>query len=187
MLATMRTGLQSRRWLVVWALPVALWTAVPAVRWCPPGWKQACAAALLRCSAMRAPGCPGAETGCPLAAARIPAQAGDGCPAASGCPMARATPASGQSRREPFRNGGAFCVGDPNGGAALRAHAPHLEPASSLPAIVPDSWTGPGVCTLVDAVPQLASRPPPRPWLRRPPARAPPSSAVDLNRSGQVA
>jgi hypothetical protein len=176
MLDSMRTRLQSRQWLVMWALPVALWAAIPAIRWCPPGWQQACAAAILRCSAMNAPAaCPRAANGCPLAAAGSSAMVNDGCPEASRCPMAPATPATAPSRREPFPAGGAFCVGDPNGGAALRAHAPQLEPASSLPAIVPDSRIGPGATTLADAIPQLASRPPPRPWLRRPPARAPPS------------
>jgi hypothetical protein len=88
--------------------------------------------------------------------------------------MAPAAHASTAPQRDPFPAGGAFCVGAPNGGSALRAHAPRLNPVASLLAIVPDTAIGPRADTQPEAVPQLASRPPPRPWSRRPPARAPP-------------
>jgi hypothetical protein len=178
MLAGMRIGSQSRLF-VMWALPLALWAALPAVRWCPPGWKQACAAALLRCSAIHAPAaCRGAVEGCPLATAGPSAAAHDACPAASACPMAPMAPASPRtapSPHEPFPTGGAFCVGDPNGGAGLRAQAPRLRPVTSLLAILPDIRSDLRAVTRLEPIPQLASRPPPRARLRCPPARAPPS------------
>jgi len=176
MIVLMRNSSRSRRLFVMCALPLALWAALPAVRWCPPGWRQACAAALIRCSTMQVPAaCDHPVAGCPLAATARSTAPHASCPTGSPCPVAPAAPPSTPSRRDPFPAGGAFCVGDPNGGAALRAHGPRLEPATSLLAIVPDPGTSPRVLTLAVPIPQLASRPPPRAWLRRPPARAPPS------------
>jgi hypothetical protein len=179
MLLVMRIGSQSRL-LVMWALPLALWAALPAVRWCPPGWKQACAAALMRCSAMQPPAaCRGVADGCPLAsdakAAGNSAVAHDACPIGAACPMAPAPPRAAPARGEPFPIGGAFCVGDPNGGAGLRAEAPRVQPVTHLLAVLPDLQLDRRAVPQAAAVPQLSSRPPPRAWRRRPPARAPPS------------
>jgi len=183
MLIVMRTGSQSRLF-VTWALPLALWAALPAVRWCPPGWKQACAAALMRCSAMQPPAaCRGVADGCPLAsagnadgnAAGTAAAARDACPTSSACPMAPAPPRAAPARGDPFPSGGAFCVGDPNGGAGLRAQAPRLRPVTSVLAVLPDLQLDRRAVPQAEPVPQLSSRPPPRAWRRRPPARAPPS------------
>ena len=179
MLDTMRTGSQSRRLFVIWVLPLALWAALPAVRWCPPGWKQACAAALLRCTSMQVPAaCNRSIDDCPLAAADKAEAPHDACPAGAGCPTAKATPRTTPSHGDPFPTGGAFCIGDPNGGPGLGAKAPQLHPAANLLAIVPDAGIGPPAELLAAPAPQCASRPPPRPWLRRPPARAPPSSRL---------
>jgi hypothetical protein len=176
MLVSMRTGSQSRRLSVMWVLPLALWAALPAVRWCPPGWKQVCAAALLRCAAMQPPAaCDGATEACPLAQAGKSAVPHDACPPGSSCPMADGAQRTAPSDHLPFPTGGAFCVGDPNGGPGLGAPSTQLHPAQNLLAIIPDTGIEPRAATLAEPDPQRASRPPPRPWLRRPPARAPPS------------
>ena len=46
----MRVRTRNRRMLVLWTPMLALWAAVPAVLWCPPGWERACSAALARCA-----------------------------------------------------------------------------------------------------------------------------------------
>jgi hypothetical protein len=194
MLLRMLTCSRSRRASVLWVLPVALWAAVPAVQWCPFGWSRACAAPFPRCPNVAAAT---ATCGMPAAAACgadagtcMAAWAGepDGRAAANGEPDARAAdPApscplmtarlareAGRGTR-PVR---AFCLGDPNGGAGMRTHAPAFghEMGPAVGAVVASLAAPPRLVT--SPVPQRASRPPEHPWSRRPPARAPPSSLV---------
>ena len=161
---------RSRRMFVVWALPLAVWAAVPPVRWCPLGWQQACATALLRCSAAASPiACESAAGRCPLAdAQRAPVSHG-ACAAGAGCLLAPPTPTAAH---ESTHSGRTYCAGDPNGGAGVLAQSPHVHPASSLPAIVPAPDLALQLVAVATLGPERASRPPPRPWSRRPPARA---------------
>ena len=175
----MRNRTRSRQLFVAWALPLALWAALPTVRGCPVGWQQACAAGLLRCSATQAPAaCTRSAEGCPLAHADSLPEANDACGSAAGCPLSHASSESPPSPREPFQSGRAYCLGDPNGGTGLLAQAPQLHSSASLPAIVPATKIDPRAVVLMAHAPERTCRPPPRPWLRRPPARAPPASRL---------
>jgi len=166
----------------MWALPLALWAAVPAVRWCPLSWQEVCATALLRCSAASTPAeCEAAAAHCPLA--REPhADRAEGsdepCSEAMDCPMAHATPHTSPPHREPNSSHRAYCLGESNGGAGLTSFAPRVHPATPVVAVVPAPQPLARPSSLAQREPQLASRPPPRAWLTQPPARAPPAAPL---------
>ncbi len=132
----MLTGPRVRRWNTIFAMPLALWAALPAVQWCPVGWDHVCALDLLRCSAI-----PGASADCMRSATpkcvAVPdpencsvAQSG-GCGGMESCPFARgratctpppAVSPSGLTSRDP---GVACATPEP----VARAHA--AAPATS--------------------------------------------------------
>jgi hypothetical protein len=174
-----RTLPPSRPLIVMWALPLALWAAVPAVRWCPLGWQDVCATALLRCSAAYTPAdCEAAAGHCPLAREPRAACSNEECPEAASCPLAHASSNTASPQRDAFPNGRAYCLGDPNGGAGLTSLSPHVPPSPHVVAVMPAAPAGPRFTASARRVPQLASRPPPRAWLTQPPARAPPASRL---------
>lgn len=176
----------SRRLFVRCALPLALWAAVPEVRWCPLDL-QACAAAFAGTAAtpvLPAAACAEAareatracdETaGCPAARTTARSASDESCANAAGCPLARAVASTPVApRSQPF--GRMFCVGDPNGGAGTLASAVYVPAPLDAFVLTPELELSAPAVLLARVVPQLAGRPPPEPWLRRPPARAPPA------------
>ena len=175
----MLSSSRSRKVLVICALPLALWAALPAVRWCPLGWTQACAVALLRCSAMQSPAaCDPAGDRCPVADAKCAPATHEACAPGSECPFAATAEKAAPSRHEASRSARVYCAGDPNGGAGVLAQSLVVHSATQLHVIVPAPHLDVRLESVAGVVPQLASRPPPRAWLRQPPARAPPSLRV---------
>lgn len=148
----MLTAPRSRRFVLACSLPLALWAALPELRWCAFDLEQ-CAAVL---------------AGAPAAIAVSECErAGDGdCASMSDCPLAHRDEAPPRGR---------LCVGDPNGGAGVLAGAVHLPDPTGLPAHLVQPESSFPLVMLARTTPQLASRPPPEPDRRRPPARAPPS------------
>src|SRR5258705_7401522 len=139
------------RAVVTLALPLALWTALPAVQWCTLRWDQVrleCFARCERTTPAVAP-CARAAGGCPLAAASgsAPCGAAESCaahghaagihataPAQAACPLS-ARWAPGLKRPASPAHGRAYCLGAPNGGLALRASAPSPDPAGTISAL----------------------------------------------------
>ena len=145
----MFTRARMPRFAALWAMPLALWTALPAIQWCPAGWSQVCAQKMIACSAM-----PDAESKC----------------SGGHCPLMADTP-----RHERTSSSRAYCLAGPNGGAAefqrdVRLHAPVLAAGVPVGASVAipraTAWR----------TPALQSRPPPGVRQLLPPVRGPPSS-----------
>ena len=162
---------------------------MPAVLWCPSGWQSVCAAALIRCETTCSANGPGNDS-CPMARNEAPGSAREECDAATGCrlaqaarddcgassarPMAHATPAP-TPHRAACPRGHDFCFGDPAGGNGVPTSAPQVHAAPDVVAIVSIVETNFRAIAVASLTPPVQSRPPPRTWSRRPPARAPPS------------
>jgi hypothetical protein len=155
------------------ALPLALWAAVPGIRECPQEWQRVCATAPSPCTALGTAVDYAAAIGhCPLAEAMGSGASHAMCGGHAACPLARSAPA----RRAPAAPGRVRCVGGPNGGIGVSAHAPALHSVPQPAAIV--TATAPDVALARTSIFGIArpGRPPPEPWFRSPPARAPPAS-----------
>ena len=145
----MRLTRRTPRFAATWALPLALWTALPAIQWCPTGWDQVCAQMLLVCSAV-----PNASSQC----------------SESECPL------MGHAAERESSESRAYCLDGPNGGAAdvhagIRLHAPERLAAEIVPTV-----TLPPPVGVARRAETRSPRPPPRAWPPVPPARAPPSA-----------
>ena len=156
------------------ALPFALWAAIPSIQWCPLRWDQLRLETFLRCTASG--GAPSA--GCRTANADACERASrsrtpTACVAHVACPFAARLPRDPDSHQAD--HGRASCLAGLNGGTALRAAAPRLDPA---PPVTPIAETRLDAARqaprFANFVPVARARPPTegRHWL--PPPRAPP-------------
>ncbi len=162
---SMRTDSRPSRLMGRFALPLALWAAVPTLQFCRVAWDEtrpeclegvpAAEVEIVR-HAMAPPcaaACPSADRSC---AAACPSDETGTCPAR---PPAHRT----------------YCPGGPNGGAGVRPHAPEIRvqaPEPILFAAAGEVISPPRAIQRV--VTQLAVRPPPRLWITCPPVRGPP-------------
>lgn len=134
MLSTMRPHPGIRYATALLGIPISLWSALPTVRWCSPGWSEVRVECLLPCAA----GVVDADAACGSA---------ESCEAASECPAscagtgsAAAVPATESSCADDarFPCGLAFCVDGPTGGDGLPAEGlASAPPTASAPAILP--------------------------------------------------
>ena len=194
----MRTGSRPWRMVAIFALPIALWAALPALQFCRLGVSQVrpecvfgtyvAQAALSHESALPAADvatpCSGAsaptscsaasETSCPFAARCAPSSqaAGRDHPCTADCERVDARTHSSNHHAHHAR---AFCLGGPNGGTGVRPHSPQLRTHAPPPAIVTATLALASLPHQTRRVaPQLAVRPPPRLWITRAPIRGPP-------------
>jgi hypothetical protein len=176
--------------VAILAAPLALWAALPALQFCHFDWDQVRLECFVAMSAVDMGGMAnakitdhtghrahpvapatespaaqcGGESGCPYAAARHPD------PIAYGS-CSRVDAPTGNSRSHHR----AYCLGGPNGGAGVRPHAPRLIVQGPPPLVLAVSTALANPPRQIRRVtPQLAVRPPPRFWIRRPPVRGPP-------------
>ena len=129
----MRPFPRIRHWTALLALPLALWSSLPTVRWCTDGWNQVQVACFLPCVAG-------------LAGANAPRETEPACEASSTCEAASGACASTTSAAaDPACEEGAefpcgltFCLDGPTGGDGVPAEgrAPLHEP-SVFTAILP--------------------------------------------------
>ena len=149
----MRTDSRPSRQVALFALPLALWAAVPTLQFCSIRWDQ------VRPECVRA--CATEDRAC----AAVPADRACG----AGCTTS--APACGEACA-PHR---AYCPGGPNGGAGVRPHPPRLRDLTPVPTVFAAAHELASPPREVRRViPQLAVRPPPRFWITRPPVRGPP-------------
>jgi len=164
-------------WAGALALPLALWSAVPGVQWCPLGWAEvtpACALACVSPAAILDVGSGGCcERSCPTSQAPCATGDSDSCPIQAG-PSACGTETSDSVPDDPYPGGRAYCLGGPSGGDGL-APGTLEAPDASGPAAVPPPETdiarpAPGACRVAAAL----AHPPPSPVGANPRSRAPP-------------
>jgi hypothetical protein len=144
-------------------LPLALWSAVPGVRWCPLGWDEVRAECFVARTAVVEAGTPGC---CERACGETEALCGD--------------PDAGQNCTAPplaseFPGGRAYCLGGPAGGDGVPPVAALLDSpvlSALLPDAIPATLPERATCPAVVA----ATHPPPSPVGAVPRERAPPGS-----------
>lgn len=164
--AVMRPPPRPPRWPSALILPLALWSAVPRLEWCPIGWAEvrpdcfaACAgdADPARCEAGRAQ--PPCDPGCtPSVRAAEPPSPLDSAPA------------------DAYPGGRAYCLGGPSGGDGLLPFTPDAPNASEFVAVLPPAAPAPAILTLrTRLVIAEALYPRPSPVGAVPRVRAPPS------------
>jgi hypothetical protein len=152
------------------ALPLALWSAVPGVQWCPVGWADVGLECFAECSIER----PTGSGGCGAVGAQACAGAARGCPAGmAACGLEPCGADAGTADGPP--GGRAYCLSGPAGGDGI----PPVPLDSAPPiAILPASdWGGvPAEETERPAV-RAEARPPAPATLAVPRIRAPPGPA----------
>jgi hypothetical protein len=159
-------------------LPLALWSAIPAARWCPLDWSQVCSVQFLRCAAgLEAAADCVPMGGCPLARATSGSSsacansAGSATRATSGgaAPCEAPAPGASHGRR-------AYCLEDPLSGRGLTEAGPRVHQPGPLrfvlAAVVVLPATESGRHGFVT---EPRERGPTRSWAPLPPARAPPA------------
>jgi hypothetical protein len=173
-----------RRWQGAVMVPLALWSIVPGIRWCPLGWDEVRAECFTACSARDLVMEAGSEGCCERACApgaspllRGDPDAGEG--RAAQLPLC-GDPDAGESCSAPaneYPGGRAFCLGGPSGGDAVPPIAPHAPDLTALAATLPGA-------AVAMALPERAAcpvavtamRPPPAPTGAVPRGRAPPGT-----------
>jgi len=174
----MKRGVRTSWSATALALPLALWSAVPGVQWCPLGWAEVTPACVVACVSPAAildvgtRGC--CERSCPTSQGSRAVDASDACPIQAG-PFACGPGASETAPDDRYPGGRAYCLGGPSGGDGL---APGIleAPDASVPAAVlpPEADVA---CPVTVACPVVAAlvHPPPSPIGAVPRGRAPPS------------
>src|SRR5688572_11740403 len=125
-----------RHWTALLALPLALWSSLPTVRWCTEGWNQVQVACFLPCVAG-------------IADANAQCEAEPTCDGSSTCDAAGTAcdDASNSASDPPCEDGAefpcglAYCLDGPTGGDGVPAdgRAALTEPPSVSAAILPGS------------------------------------------------
>jgi hypothetical protein len=178
MIPTMNGGGRTSRWASALALPLALWSAVPGVQWCPLGWAEVSPACYVACVSPAAILDVGTkrccERSCPASQGHCAADASDSCPVQAG-PFACGPDAPDSAPADRYPGGRAYCLGGPSGGDGLAPgtlEAPDASgPGAALPAEAAVARPGSVACPVVAAL----TRPPPSPIGAVPRGRAPPS------------
>ena len=174
----MKRGGRTSRWATALALPLALWSAVPGVQWCPLGWAEVTPACVVACVSPAAildvgtRGC--CERSCPTSQSSCAVDASDACPIQAG-PFACGSETSESAPDDRYPGGRAYCLGGPSGGHGLAPGTLEAPDASGPAAVLPDE---PDVARPVGvACPVVAAlaHPPPSPIGAVPRGRAPPS------------
>jgi len=174
----MRRGGRTSRWASVLALPLALWSAVPGVQWCPLGWAEVRPECFASCTSPAAildvgtRGC--CERSCTTLPTSCAGDASDACPIQAG-PFECGPGAPESAPDDRYPGGRAYCLGGPSGGDGLAPGT--LEaydasgPAAVLPAEADVARPVPVACPVVAEI----AHPPPSPIGAVPRGRAPPS------------
>ena len=177
--------------LRVAAVVLTLWAALPALRWCPMGGTGAWPGCLYGAGFARpqaAPACvapanasPGSEPARDRCASQADAcRRGAAASRADACPLADrcAPPAPTRPDAATAAHARALCLGESNGGPAVRALGPRLrvEPAPSAVAFGGVAFLAPPPRAFARLAPQLAARPPTAPRALLPPVRGPPAA-----------
>ena len=173
----MKLGARTSRWASALALPLAVWSAVPGVQWCPLGWTEVSPACYVACVSPAAildvgtRGC--CERSCPSSQTSCAGGALDDCPIQAG-PFACGPGASDYAPDNRYPGGRAYCLGGPSGGNGLAPgtlEAPDASgPAAVLPAEAGVAHPARVMCPVVAAL----AHPPPSPIGAVPRGRAPP-------------
>jgi hypothetical protein len=136
MLLSMRRPNPSSGWLRVLALPLALWSAVPGVQWCPVGWAEVSLECFAECTIER----PTEDKACSAVAESSPA-ACDG--SARGCTAGVAecglAPCGADDSGEP-PGGRAYCLSGPLGGDGIPPVP--LDASPPLATLPVSDWSG---------------------------------------------
>jgi hypothetical protein len=164
------------RFLASLALPFALWSAVPAVAWCPSECDRIDPECLARCEIVSSPEtCGSFDSQCD---GMSPAESErDACgveSATSMCPLAACPNRDDPGASSPCPHGRAYCLDDPNGGAGVRPIAPRVLPGWTMVAVLTASLDLDAPARGPHAAPEADARPPTRAWRILPPTRAPP-------------
>ena len=161
---------RSSRWPSALILPVALWSAVPGVQWCPLGWAEVPPECFVACVSpatilnVGSPGC--CEESCGAVAS---------CPPRETCGAEESGPLEGTNPDAPYPGGRAFCLSGPSGGEGVPRGAEVAPDSPGRVAVLPPVILGADLpkrstFPVVGALPH----PPPAPTGAVPRGRAPP-------------
>jgi hypothetical protein len=158
------------------ALPLALWSAAPSIRWCWIAWEQfpecfaVCPNTGARPYAAGDDACAPGDAACAAGAEADHDCSAGACSSASSCDRAAAptTPARSGDRTR------LFCIGSPVGGFGVKPPLADASPQAlhSLPVAALDVRAETGSPTRIVAAERARAPAPPR--ALRPPVRAPP-------------
>ena len=119
---------RSSRWSSVLTLPLALWSAVPGVQWCPLGWAEVRPECFATCASPAQVVVAGSDGCCERACDAVPERRATPCPDEAACAT------DGEAD---YPGGRAYCLAGPSGGDGLPLASPVAPDAAGPAAVLP--------------------------------------------------